>query len=147
MTQQKEFTVKPVFQTKTGKYGNCMSACLATVLELPIEMVPNFYEAIDDKDDAAQWWAAVASFLQPFNLGITTLQFQNPDDFTRLPGIFIVAGTSPRGLSHATVWQNGAMIHDPHPDGGGIKIETVDFLYPLDPATFSFKIAFFAISS
>lgn len=126
--------MKPVFQTKTGKYGNCMSACLASVLELPIEMVPNFYEVIGDKDDAAQWWAAVTGFLKPFNLGITTLHFQNPDDFTRLPGIFIVVGTSPRGLCHATVWKDGALIHDPHPGGGGVQIETVDFLYPLDPS-------------
>jgi len=122
----------PIMQTVTGKGGNCFSACLASVLDLPLSEVPNFFEiAPDDRDD---WWEAVRIWLRKRNLGVLPI---NADwNIVRsMPGAYlIVAGMSPRGRLHSTIWFNGEMVHDPHPEGGGIEEpEWVDLLYPLDP--------------
>lgn len=129
--------MKPVMQTITGSSGNCMSACLASILELPIEVVPNFFDAGPDDSD---WWNALRAWLRQFGLGIITLTFESPAQWTnlRLAGYHIVSGPSPRleGMHHATVWHAGQMVHDPHPDGTGIaKPETLDMLYLIEPAS------------
>lgn len=33
---------------------------------------------------------------------------------------YIAAGPSPRGVIHAVIYQNGKMVHDPHPSRDGI---------------------------
>lgn len=128
--------MKPVMQTVTGPTGNCMGACLASILEVPIEAVPNFFDAGPDDTD---WWNALRVWLRKFGLSIITLTFTEAAQWRwlRLSGYHIVSGPSPRleGMHHATVWHDGAMVHDPHPDGTGIvKPETLDMLYLLDPS-------------
>jgi hypothetical protein len=128
--------VKPVIQTVTGTSGNCMSACFASIFELPISEVPNFCDV--GADDAA-WWNACRAWLRTQGFGIITLTFTDAAQWKSLclEGFHIVAGPSPRleGMQHATVWHEGAMVHDPHPDQTGIvRPETLDMLYPLDPS-------------
>lgn len=128
--------MKPVMQTIVGPKGNCMSACLASVLELPLAEVPNFFEAGSDDTD---YWNACRTWLRGLGLGILTINFDGPAQWSqlRLGGYHIVGGSSPRmeGMDHATVWYRGRMVHDPHPDGTGIvKPTTLDLLYVLDPA-------------
>lgn len=129
--------MKPVTQTITGPTGNCMGACLASILEVSIETVPNFFDAGPDDTD---WWNALRAWLRKFGLGIVTLTFESPAQWMhlRLAGYHIVSGPSPRleGMHHATVWHAGKMVHDPHPDGTGIvKPETLDMLYLIEPAS------------
>jgi hypothetical protein len=129
--------MKPVMQTVTGTSGNCMAACLASILELPIEAVPNFCDAGPDDTD---YWNACRAFLRQFGLGIMTLTFTDRAQWTqlRVGGYQIVSGPSPRieGMHHATVWHRGQMVHDPHPDGTGIlKPEDMCVLYLIDPST------------
>jgi hypothetical protein len=112
-----------------------MSACLASILELPIEAVPNFCESGSDDSD---YWNACRAWLRQFGLGIITLTFTDAAQWRqlRLDGYHIVSGPSPRleGMHHATVWHKGKMVHDPHPDQTGIvKPEALDMLYLLDP--------------
>lgn len=112
-----------------------MSACFASLFECSIDKVPNFYRGNENSDDA--WWKAVRAWLRPRGFGLMTLSITNMDTLALFEGIFIVCGESSRGLYHATLWQNGEMLHDPHPDKGGLKtINTLDILYPLDPAFF-----------
>jgi hypothetical protein len=102
--------MKPVMQNTLGRRGNCMSACLASILEVPLATVPNFYELAGE--GVGEWWAAVRAWLKPFGFGVITL----------IEGSF-----------HATVWHGGRMVHDPHPDQSGIVApETLDMLYPLN---------------
>ena len=122
--------MKPVMQTVMGNNGNCYSACLASILEISIDEVPNFTEADD-------FWTAVRTWLRERGWGVIGAAFNDiftPDD---LDGYQIVCGESPRGLKHATVWLNGKMVHDPHPDRNGIyEAESADILYPLDASVF-----------
>jgi hypothetical protein len=38
---------------------------------------------------------------------------------------YLVSGKSPRGIYHVCVYQNGIMVHDPHPTGEGIVTEEI----------------------
>lgn len=132
--------MKPVMQTTLGRRGNCMSACLASILEIPIETVPNFFEVAGE--GVAEWWGALREWLKPFGFGVITLTFEDAGMWNTLclDGYHIVSGPSPRveGSFHATVWHAGRMVHDPHPDQSGIgRPETLDLLYPLDAARLS----------
>lgn len=126
-----------VKQTKLGISGNCFSACLATVLGLKIDDVPNFFDVAGSDHEA--WWKAVRAWLKPRGYGIICISVSS-DLLYMLDGIFIVSGPSPRlaGESHATVWYGRKHMHDPHPDNTGLSlIESIDLLYPLDPTFFN----------
>jgi hypothetical protein len=36
---------------------------------------------------------------------------------------YIASGKSPRGVDHVVIYQSGKMIHDPHPEGGGVEVK------------------------
>jgi len=129
----------PVMQTVLGRGGNCFSACLASLFNLPIEDVPNFFDIAGEDD--AMWWGAVRDWLRVRGFGIMSLDLTNPSFISVFEGWFIVCGKSSRGLDHATLWRNGEMMHDPHPSQCGlIKPDTVDLLYPLDPSRLTMKV-------
>ena len=104
----------PVTQSKTGKKnGNCLSACFASLLELPLSSVPDF--------GGVNWLAEVARFLEPFGLAY----IQVPADTPALKAIFdagemycTIEGISPRGGPHACVAKCGKLVWDPHPQDG-----------------------------
>lgn len=123
--------MKPVMQTDTSPAtGNCFSACLATVLELPIEQVPNFFEVAGPQPE--KWWAAVRDWLRPRGWGVLTVGVAN-GLAEELPGILIISGKTARHTDHSTVWKDGVMVHDPYPGGEGLTdVQCVDLLYPLD---------------
>jgi len=108
--------MKAVFQTKFGKpHGNCLQACVATVLELELETVPNF---VDFED----WRGELQAFLARYGFWAVWLA-----DGPTPRGYHLIEGIGPRGLCHAVVGHNGEIVHDPHPDGGGI-VEFEDWM-------------------
>lgn len=119
----------PVDQTIFGTpAGNCLPACVASLLHLPIESVPNVCE------DGDGWLERLAAWLVP--RGFTPLCFKGGPLPQLGATLCIVSGVSPRGaFMHATVWCGGTLIHDPHPSRAGIG-EAADTIYliPLDPA-------------
>lgn len=121
-------------QTDFGSTGNCFSACLASVFDIPLEDVPNFY--IIAGNDPAIWWGAVRDWLRLRGFGVMSIQANLIDQFE---GLFIVGGESERGIEHAVLYQNGKVIFDPHPSNVGVKeVTSVDLLYPLDPSRLKF---------
>lgn len=115
----------PVMQTRFGEEGNCMTACIASLLDLPIESVPYFL----GEDD---FFGSVSAFLE--SKGYEYHSFIKGDeieDWKKAPGVdgyFIVAGESPRmpGVQHAVIFKGQEMFFDPHPDKTGIL--TVDWI-------------------
>ena len=107
--------MKKVFQTKFGKPdGNCFAACLASILELPIEEIPDY------KQPEGRWFRNYRKWIKQYGLDLLIIEDISHEDF--IPDVCcIVSGTSPRGLMHAVVYQGTEMIHDPHPEGGGVK--------------------------
>lgn len=131
--------MKPVdqaqFGTKPGKpdAGNCFSACIASILELPITAIPNFATLPDEQD---AWDDAIREYLAPFGLWILTLSSKAMDGGKWAPlGYHIISGKSPRGgCLHSVVGFCGKIVHDPHPSRAGLaSVETFSVFVALDP--------------
>jgi hypothetical protein len=140
--------VKPVFQeiVHAGE-GDCLSACLASLLEIPLSDVPKFRKenpAPNDMMGAARQWLK-----EKFNLSIVTIQMEKElrtGEDLRLIGATegtpcMAGGKSPNieGVQHCVVGEidkhgmNFVMTHDPNPSGKGIigRPMHLYFLVPL----------------
>ena len=127
----------------TGGEGDCLSACLASLLELEIGQVPKFRR---DHGPAKMMPAARAWLREKIDLSLICVDLENVPVklLAAAPGqLCIAAGRGPLrgGLPHAVVGRlsDGGrafeMVHDPHPSGRGIagKPLALYFLVPIDP--------------
>lgn len=123
----------PVDQTTFGfPGGNCLSACIASLLELPIEEVPYF-------GADGNWLDRLALWLTP--RGFWPLICPLDRDARWYPPVLhILSGKGPRDLGrpdvlHSVVAYGNEIVHDPHPSRAGlITHEDVVLLVPVDPA-------------
>lgn len=127
-------------QTKFGMpEGNCFAACLATLLGLYIEEVPEFQWGPDGELDGDRWWQRTRAWLKDRGIALIQLDLEDrPGMLHMLPyGLpMMVGGQSHRGdFLHSVIYMNGDLWHDPHPDGIGLKGDPVDvcILAPLKP--------------
>ncbi len=129
----------PVEQSKLHipgtQNGNCITAALASLLELELSDMPEFEDMADcgkGTKDNKSWFRALLDWLE--SLEFYLLQWEEE---IYLPGYFIANGPSPRGVEHSVVYKGREMVHDPHPDKSGLeKITSVWALLPLNPAQF-----------
>jgi hypothetical protein len=124
--------MKKVMQTRFGNMrGNCMQACLASILEDKIDSFPVTYMGQEKE------WHMVMNDHLLLEFGCKILSFVYDSDFERdLVNIYhIRVGKSPRGyFNHAVVYYGDKMVHDPHPDNTGIEIiKELDFLIYSSP--------------
>lgn len=106
--------------------GNCFAACLATLLDLPLWMVPPFEDMFGRSDwsERVDLWLARMCRLQRVRT--------DGHPFEQLPaGPYIASGLSRRGVRHSVIYQNGALVHDPHFSGSGIV--AVEWCWHLEP--------------
>lgn len=109
--------MRPVDQTTYGPNdGNCFSACIASILEIPLAEVPRFMNVS----------AALMRWLAERGLS-ATLYYS--DEFVP-PGYSIAAGPSKRfaGRMHACVAFDGVVVHDPHFSREGLPFGIVDYV-------------------
>lgn len=98
----------PKVQTRTGTpNGNCMAACLASVLETQI---PEF--GVNVTDD--EFYANMAEWLAEQGYRYR----ERPVSGTKPKGYHLILGISPRGGRHAIVGKDGEPVWDPHPEDG-----------------------------
>jgi len=110
-------------------HGNCMSACLASLLEIPLSEVHNLAELGD------KWFPYVWDILKRHGYAFHgTFYFNHPkrgertfhEFYTLSPGVdgfVIVGGKSPREYvtrGHSVIYKYGVMAHDPHPSRAGL---------------------------
>lgn len=94
--------------------GNCYAACLASLLNVPLWMVPPF----EDMFARVGWRARVQEWLRRlFDLEQARIEGHNP---AALPEFYIANGLSKRGVHHSVIYSAGELVHDPHPSGDGI---------------------------
>lgn len=102
--------------------GNCLQACVASVLELPLDDVPHFAMSPD-------WLLDMDRFLARFGLGVLLVRAGADWNFYADELPYLVAGKSPRGdWLHSVIFAGGKMIHDPHPSREGFRGGPVDFI-------------------
>lgn len=106
--------------------GNCWTAAIASILELPLHEVPNFIEI--DVEGGEDWYLHTIRFLKEHGWSIIQTFDENDEEFLPQPDeYYLQTGVSPRGdgtVYHVVVAQNGKMVHDPHPDNTGLVTET-----------------------
>lgn len=134
--------MRPVDQTRfyepdappDKQRGNCLTAVVASLLDLPIEAVPNFVQDhVDhdaDNDPEWDWWVRLNRFIRENGYAMRYLRpvsapdcpaesvFPDPE-----PGEFYtVTGISPRDprIHHIVIYRDGELVHDPHPDRTGL---------------------------
>ena len=94
-----------------------MQACVASLLELPLEDVPHF--PINGQFLALERYLKQFD-IRPVGLPIGTIHPYNV--------YYISTGVSDRGLRHAVICKDGLMIHDPHPNGTGVDPD-IDYFF------------------
>ena len=113
-------SIQPVKQITFGEgHGNCWAACLASLLHMDVEMVPNFCG-----DFAPDWFEKTQEWLRERGLYCVEISLCQEHQFViPLPPVHvIITGKSPRGdFNHCIVGRvdGGEIVnaHDPHPDG------------------------------
>ena len=114
--------MKPVYQTKFGcPEGNCLAACLASVLEISIEEVEQEYDARKYSIKGPDWFYELQKWL--FRRGLCVITFNyTGDSCVPVNCYHIVGGKSHSGdWGHAVVYFGNTLVHDPNPNTNGLK--------------------------
>lgn len=126
----------PVKQTIIDdQRGNCFQACVASLLDLPLEQVPHFLEEAGEQKSVER---PFKKWLDERGLEAIQLWFNDWESIRRTYlgfGKYVIAsGTSPRRRedgktkSHAVVAKTQGwgleLIHDPHPDDSFLDTKT-----------------------
>ncbi len=105
-------------------YGECVRASYATLLDLPIELVPRLDPGAllpgETQDERERAWLAM--------LGLELLEIPP----RKVPPVFhLMTGISPRGFGHRCVGFQGEVAWDPHPSRAGLStVSSLGFLVP-----------------
>lgn len=90
--------------------GDCLRACICSLLEISDKDMPNFVEYED-------YIQKIYDFFRMNNLNyIICSSDKEPEDVD----YYMVWGTSPRGVKHSVIYKQSKLVHDPHPKGGGV---------------------------
>lgn len=112
-------------------YGNCLVACVASLLDVAIDEVPNIYTfyGLDDKENKDinnhLWFQVLNMWMEKkYNRCLVYNELDTPSSKQYV----IMRGLSQRGKPHTCIYtqnSNGELkpFHDPHPTGEFLKKE------------------------
>jgi hypothetical protein len=122
--------------TIDGIPGDCVRACVATILNEPLDAVLHYAQY------GARWFDVMR--LDARTEHELDWAYYELDDLLELPpenqpvGWCILTGPSPRGpFNHAVVGTgSGRIVHDPHPSRAGLEqvVDAIVLVRPYDPA-------------
>ena len=122
--------MKPVDQTLFGtENGNCFQACVASLLEVPIDSLPHFVmmrgEIGNTGERSADWFDHFDHWMKSRGLYSVECSLKHESIMACVSedSFCILTGKSNRGCNHAVVGCTGSpvsvegflLIHDPHP--------------------------------
>ncbi len=117
---------------ENGKFGNCFSAVIASLLHLSVDEVPVF------SND--RWQIELNAWLKPYGLAYINFELaafsQALKDFGIQGCHHEVAGPSPRStdVHHACVGYDSELVFDPHPGRAGLQqITSCGIFVALEP--------------
>lgn len=91
-------------RTVNSQYGDCFAACIASLLELPLEVIPN--------DHSPSRMAIFSMYLGQFGLELTFHNASGPI-WSESPWIASVESSNYEGGSHAILMQGQEVLFDP----------------------------------
>lgn len=122
--------MKPITQTCLGQStGNCLTACLASIMEVRIDEAPQAYvgdgSGFNEDDLVAHWERTLMQRMAAMGWDWTMWPSALAAETLEVDEYCVLGGKSPRGdYGHAVVgqWTKDGMlvVHDPHPEGGGL---------------------------
>ena len=125
-------------------FGDCHRTCLACLLDLSVEEVPNWAEKY--WEDTATWDVEEDLFLSQHGLSKLTIAFNGSDGLEPVLAhmgqlnanrYYLLTGESKNGTNHVVICLGGKIIWDPAIDNSGIVGPATDgffwlnFLTPL----------------
>ena len=129
-----------VYQTRFGgvdkpleEQGNCFQACLASILEIPLEdafdCIPYDSPIEGSALEAQPWYIAFNKWLAKYGIASIYLTWVPTIPMITSPLGYHIAEvkstTLKQGESHAVVIHNGDLVHDPNPNS---KVNSTDML-------------------
>lgn len=133
--------MKPQTQLRKEPQGDCLRACIASLLEISIEKVPDFTTAPEiEGSPFPAFWIALQSWLG--DKGLFFLEVQLPANFPWMPMVLpafcIFFGETSKGVKHAIVGRveedQFIPVFNPWPEAeltGGVA--ALGFIVPRDP--------------
>jgi hypothetical protein len=114
--------------TVPEQLGDCLRACIASLLDLPADQVPHFvqdgYYAGDLDDDGDQWYRLLRGWLRDRGMDVLWPAADDVGEYLpwSLLDLCLLCGPSPRGpFLHVVVGRpDGTVVHDPHPSRDGL---------------------------
>lgn len=139
---QRYLAARPDGHTLDGIPGDCYAACIAILLDVPLDDLPHFVMHGD------RWWDLTRRTVRDLRPGLDIQCFtpspwplyDDPDALDPSQRLCVATGPSPRGpFLHCVVIDSitGDLVWDPHPSRDGLAgdITLVDLLVPAyDPA-------------
>src|SRR5271155_626834 len=112
--------MRPVDQSTFGVWGNCLPACVASLLEMPLDEVPLFHDP--SSPVYVPQVVRLNAWLEPRGLRAEEATFvpfpieqMVVDLFSADGDFYILGGMSPRRRGHVVVASRRGIVHDPHP--------------------------------
>ncbi len=132
--------MKPVEQTRFGyPEGNCLMSCVASVLEVGLDELPDLFERCctmdgdgNFTDDNENWWEVVKEGVRSHGWE-AIYRADHPENHPT--GYAIAGGPSGRAfdgagrdVGHCVVYLDDKMVHDPHPTRAGLAGPIEDWI-------------------
>ncbi len=113
-----------------GIYGNCLSACMASLTDMPIQYVP-YFRGMENPVPA------IKDYLDKCKMDFHGYMYVDklPNDwgkrFEGVDGFVIVGGPSPRyqNQTHAVIYRYGQPFFDPHPQSNFLRGGKINRIY------------------
>lgn len=110
---------------KQREDSDCLRCCLAGILNLPWEVVPDFVAF-----DGPRWYEAMLEWLHDQGLHMMRFQGHYPHN-----GLYLVDGWTTRHETHVVIYRGLNMVWDPHESAEGLThVRNSYWLLPLDAA-------------
>jgi hypothetical protein len=103
--------MKPVFAIGDG---DCLRACICSLLEIPKEDSVHIYNFAKDK----KYPQKLYKFLYKHGYKLISSKYSN--DISIAQEYYMVWGMSNRNVYHSVIYYKGKMVHDPNREGGGV---------------------------
>lgn len=111
--------MKKIYQTKFGDDGNCLAACISSILETDLANIPFISDFEDDWD--AYYEALNRVLTSQFDLYLEYTDAETWESRFKphfLDSYCIVSGPSSIDcLEHAVIYRNGEEVHNPNQNG------------------------------
>lgn len=97
--------------------GDCFRCCVATVLRMNYDDVPEF-----NKPDEDQWVGNLSRWCRGRGLSMVMVRPHGETVWAHFlsHGLWIAGGPGPRGVDHAVVYDGPNLLHDPHRSREGL---------------------------